>query len=238
MVIGGIVAGGIGSRMGQNIMPKQFLELAGKPIVVHTIEKFMASPEIDYVIVGVHEEWIYLMNDLVEKYFPHEKRLEVVPGGSNRNGTIKNIVERAKKTYGADTDAILVSHDAVRPFLSLRMIEDNVKAAGEYGVCDTVVSATDTIVQSDNQEDITDIPVRKTMYQGQTPQSFRLGLFEEVYNSMTEEELDLVTDACKMFYLRGHSVRLVEGDVTNFKITYPFDLKMAQTLMGENANDK
>lgn len=238
MVIGGIVAGGIGSRMGQNIMPKQFLELAGKPIVVHTIEKFMVSPQIDYVIVGVHEEWIYLMNDLVDKYFPNEKRIEVVLGGSNRNGTIKNIVEKAKEAYGADTDAILVSHDAVRPFLSLRIIEDNVKAAKEYGVCDTVVGATDTIVQSDNREYITDIPVRNTMYQGQTPQSFQFGLFEEVYNSMTEKEFGLVTDACKMFYLRGHRVRLVEGDVTNFKITYPFDLKMAQTMMGEDTNDK
>ena len=66
MVVAGIVAGGIGSRMGQNIMPKQFLDLAGKPIVVHTIEKFLVSPEIDYIVVGVHEEWIHLMNVLKE----------------------------------------------------------------------------------------------------------------------------------------------------------------------------
>lgn len=237
MVAAGIVAGGVGSRMGQNIMPKQFLELAGKPIVVHTIEKFMASPEIDCVIVGVHEEWMHFMNDLSEKYFPDERRLALVQGGTSRNETIRNIVEKAKEAYGAKEDTIFVTHDAVRPFLSLRIIADNVKAAEECGVCDTVVSATDTIVQSENGEYITEIPVRRTMYQGQTPQSFRLGLFEQVYNSMTKEELSIVTDACKMFYLRGYKVRLVAGDVTNFKITYPFDLKMARTMMGESGND-
>lgn len=237
MVIAGIVAGGIGSRMGQNIMPKQFLNIAGKPIIVHTIEKFLASPEITSVIVGVHPEWMHVMNDLVDKYFVEEKRLLILSGGQNRNETIKNIVEGAKQFFGADENTILVSHDAVRPFLSLRIIEDNIKAAEEYGVCDTVVCATDTIVQAEEEGFITDIPVRKTMYQGQTPQSFKIGIFDEVYNSMTKEELDIVTDACKMFFMRGYKVKLVEGDVSNFKVTYPFDLKMAQTMLGEKTND-
>ena len=233
MVIAGIVAGGIGSRMGQNIMPKQFLNIAGKPIIVHTIEKFLASPEIDGIVVGVHNEWMHVMNDLLDKYFADENRVVIVSGGKNRNETIKNIVNGAKETFHADENTILVSHDAVRPFLSLRIIEDNVRAVEKFGVCDTVVSATDTIVQSEEDGVITNIPVRKTMYQGQTPQSFRIGLFEEVYDSMTEEELDIVTDACKMFFMRGHKVKLVEGDVSNFKVTYPFDLKMAKTMLGE-----
>lgn len=237
MVVAGIVAGGVGSRMGQNIMPKQFLNVAGKPIVIHTIEKFLASPEIDYVIVGVHCEWVHLMNDLVEKYFPEESNITVIEGGSNRNGTIKNIVDKSKAIYGANEDDIIVTHDAVRPFLSLRIIRDNVEAAKKFGVCDTVFGSTDTIIQSENQEYITAIPIRNSMYQGQTPQSFKVGLFDEVYDSMTVEELDIVTDACKMFFLRGHKVQLVKGEVTNFKITYPFDLKMAQTMMEDKGND-
>lgn len=237
MVIAGIVAGGIGSRMGQNSMPKQFLKLAGKPIVIHTIEKFLASPEIDYIVVGVHQDWLHLMSDLTERYFPGEDRIALTAGGSSRNGTIKNIAEKAKEVYKAGADTILVTHDAVRPFLSLRIISDNVEAARQYGVCDTVFGSTDTIIRSDNQEYITDVPVRKYMYQGQTPQSFRLGLFDEVYAGMTAEELEVVTDACKMFFLRGHKVYLVEGEVTNFKITYPFDLKMAATMMGEHTSD-
>lgn len=233
MVVAGIVAGGIGSRMGQNILPKQFLELAGKPIVIHTVEKFLASPEIDNVVVGVHKDWLHLMEELKEKYFPDEKRMAIVEGGGSRNETIRNIIECAKEVFGADETTIMVTHDAVRPFLSLRIIRDNVEAVKKYGVCDTVFGATDTIIQSEDQEFITEVPVRKTMYQGQTPQSFTVKLFEEVYGSMSKEELEIVTDACKMFFLRGHKVYLVEGEVTNFKITYPFDLKMATTMMGE-----
>lgn len=237
MVVAGIVAGGVGSRMGQNVMPKQFLEIAGKPIIIHTIEKFIASPEVDYVVVGVHKEWYHFLNDLVEKYFSDNKNISIVVGGENRNETIKNIVENAKEVFGASGDDIIVTHDAVRPFLSLKIIRDNVKAAEKHGVCDTVFGATDTIVQSENGAFITDIPIRSTMYQGQTPQSFKIGLFESVYESMTEEELDIVTDACKLFYLRNYEVHLVEGESSNFKITYPFDLKMAKTMLGDNSND-
>lgn len=237
MVIAGIVAGGTGSRMGQNIMPKQFLEVAGKPIVIHTIEKFIASPVIDGVVVGVHPEWEHVMKDLVNKYFKNDDRIVLTVGGSTRNDTIKNIIDKAKESFKADRDTVMVTHDAVRPFVSLRIIEENVTAAQKYGVCDTVVGSTDTIVQSDNKEYITEIPVRNQMYQGQTPQSFKIGLFDEVYSGMTKEELEIVTDACKMFHLRGHKVYLVEGNVSNFKITYPFDLKMARTMVEGESND-
>ncbi len=237
MVIAGIVAGGIGARMGQNIRPKQFIELKGKPIIIHTIEKFIVSPDIDYIIVGTHPDWLHLMTDLAGRYFTGIDKICIIPGGENRNGTIRNIAAAARERYHAEDDAILVTHDAVRPFLSLRMIHDNVQAARTYGVCDTVAEATDTIVRSGNQDFITDIPVRKEMYQGQTPQSFQIRLFEEVYEGMTEEELNIVTDACKLFYLRDYKVKLVRGDVTNFKITYPFDLKMAQLMVGDLSND-
>lgn len=237
MVIAGIVAGGTGSRMGQNMMPKQFLEVAKKPIVIHTIEKFMASPCVDGIVVGVHREWEHVMKDLVKKYFKDDERIVITVGGATRNDTIKNIVDAAKTSFKADQDTVLVTHDAVRPFVSLKIIEDNVEAAEKFGVCDTVIGATDTIVQSDNGQYITNIPVRSEMYQGQTPQSFKLGIFDEVYNSMSKEELDIVTDACKMFYLRGHKVQLVQGDVSNFKITYPFELKMARTIVEEGCNN-
>ena len=80
---------------------------------------------------------------------------------------------------------------------------------------------------------ITDIPVRNHMYQGQTPQSFKIGLFNDVYTSMSKEELDIITDACKMFHIRGYKVKLIEGDISNMKITYPFDYNMAKIMMGD-----
>lgn len=233
MVIAGIVAGGIGSRMGNSAVPKQFLEIGEKPVIIHTIEKFLVSSDIDYVVVGVHADWQDYMEDLVKKYLNKEERVVVTAGDSNRNGTIQKIIEKAAEMWGIDDETIFVTHDAVRPFISLKIISDNVEAAKKFGVCDTVIAATDTIVQSSNQEYISEIPVRSEMYQGQTPQSFKYGIFKEVYNSMTKEELEIVTDACKMFFLRNYKVHLVEGSISNFKITYPFDLKMAKIMMEE-----
>ncbi|MCM1063622.1 MAG: 2-C-methyl-D-erythritol 4-phosphate cytidylyltransferase [Eubacterium sp.] len=235
MVFAGILAGGTGTRMGSYSVPKQFLPLNDKPIIVHVIEKFLVHSEIDRVIVGVHGNWMQFMNDLKEKYFKNIDNLDIIEGGNDRNSTINAILKEAKK-YGISED-IIVTHDSVRPFVTLKMISDNIVAAKRYGVCDTVIPATDTIVYSENNQYITDIPVRSHIYQGQTPQSFKIGLFEQVYKAMTVEELEIVTDACKMFMMKGFDVYLVDGSVSNIKITYPFDYKMAQIMMEKLTDD-
>lgn len=237
MVFAGILAGGKGSRMGNYTIPKQFLPINDKPIIVHVAEKFLVHNDIDVVIIGVNPQWLQYMMDLKEKYFSGIENLVVIPGGTDRNGTINEIIKEAKKHGGSEAD-IIVTHDAVRPFVTLKMISENIESAGEYGICDTVIPATDTIVYSSNHEYITEMPVRGNVYQGQTPQSFRLGLFEKVYSSMSEEELNIVTDACKMFMLKGYDVHLVSGHVSNMKITYPYDYKVAQIMMENTDNDK
>lgn len=237
MVIAGIVAGGTGARMGNSAVPKQFLNIGEKPIIVHTIEKFLVSPDIDYVIIGVPDEWLDYTENLLKKYLYNNTNIIVTNGGLSRNGTIKKIVEKAEELWKLDETTIFVTHDAVRPFVSLRIISDNVKAAQKYGVCDTVIQATDTIVRSGNKKFITDIPFREEMYQGQTPQSFQYKYFLQVYETITEEEFDTITDACKMFFLRDYEIYLVPGDISNFKITYPFDLEMARIMIGEQKDD-
>ncbi len=234
MVIAGIVAGGVGSRMGHSVAPKQFLEIGNRPVIIHTIEKFLVSEDVDYVVVGVHADWQDYLQDLIRKYIPDASRITVTPGGANRNETIQRIIDQADALWSIDDDTIFLTHDAVRPFVTLEIIKENVNMARAHGVCDTVISATDTIVRADNNTYITDIPQRSQMYQGQTPQSFRYGLFKEVYSAMTPEELEQATDACKIFFMQGHPVYLVEGSVSNFKITYPFDLKMANSMLEAN----
>lgn len=236
MVFAGILAGGVGSRMGNYTIPKQFLPINGKPIIAHVAEKFLIHNEVDMVIIGVNPEWYQSMVDVQKKYLSGFSNLVVVKGGSDRNATIDNVIKEARKHSQTDED-IIVTHDAVRPFVTLKMISDNIEAARKYGVCDTVIPATDTIVYSENDSYITDIPIRSKTYQGQTPQSFKISLFEEVYSSMSEEELQIVTDACKMFMLKGHNVYLVEGHVSNIKITYPYDYKVAQIMMENFNND-
>lgn len=237
MVFAGILAGGKGSRMGNYTIPKQFLPINDKPIIVHVAEKFLVHSDIDVVIIGVNPQWLQYMLDLKEKYFSGIDNLVVIPGGTDRNGTIKEIIEEARR-HGCSDDDIIVTHDAVRPFVTMKMISDNIEAARQYGICDTVIPATDTIVYSSNHEYITEMPVRSNVYQGQTPQSFGIGLFEKVYASMSEEELNIVTDACKMFMLKGYNVHLVNGHVSNMKITYSYDYKIAQIMMENIEDDK
>lgn len=237
MIFAGILAGGKGSRMGNYSMPKQFLPIKDKPIIVHVIEKFLIHDRVDNVVVGVNPEWHQYMLDIKEKYFSGTDKPVIIPGGTDRNGTINEIIKKIRQ-MGCSDDDIIVTHDAVRPFVTLKIISDNIDAAEKFGVCDTVIPATDTIVYSDDHEYITDMPVRSSVYQGQTPQSFKVGLFEKVYASMSQEELDIVTDACKMFMLKGYNVHLVNGHVSNMKITYPYDYMVTQIMMENMYNDK
>lgn len=203
MIFAAILAGGIGSRMHMADMPKQFLPLGDKPIVIHTLEKFVLCPRFDQIYIGVHADWLGHMENLIEKYLPREKeRITVVCGGADRNGTILNVVSCIESRFGQDEENIIVTHDSVRPFVSMRMIEENIDAAIEYGAVDTVTSAVDTIVVSENGEIISDIPERNKMYQGQTPQSFRISILKRLYGSLNDDEKKILTDACKICVVR------------------------------------
>lgn len=238
MIFAAVFAGGVGSRMGNSDTPKQYLELGSKPIIIHTIEKFFINESIDEIIVLCPKPWVAHTRSLVAKFIPEGKKISVIQGGDSRNGTLENAIKFIEENYETDEDTVIVTHDAVRPFLTHRMIDENVDAALKYGACDTVIPATDTIVESENGSMISCIPDRKKMYQGQTPQSFRLKELERVLASLTEEEKAILTDACKIFSIKNKDVYMVNGEVFNIKITYPYDLKVAQTLLkGKDDND-
>lgn len=187
MVFGAILAGGKGTRMGID-KPKQFLMLGSRPIIIHTIEKFILSPDIDEIYVGVHPDWIDYTEDLIKKYIDSDKNIILVPGGTDRNSTIFNIIDEIEKRNGDDEDNIIVTHDSVRPFVTLRIIGENVEMAKECGAVDTVISAVDTIVVSEDGEKITSIPDRRQMFQGQTPQTFKISKLKELYNDLSDDE--------------------------------------------------
>ena len=231
MIFAAILAGGIGSRMGGTDIPKQFLTLGDKPVIVHTIEKFVINEKVDKIIVLTPQNYINHTNHLIEKYIPNNEDVIVIEGGKTRNDTIMNSIDYINENFGIDDDSIIITHDSVRPFVTHRIIEDNIDAARKYGACDTVVPATDTIVESINGETIESIPVRDYYYQGQTPQSFKIKKLYNLINSLTEEESNILTDACKIFTLKDEDVHLVSGEVTNIKITYPYDLKLANTIL-------
>ena len=231
MVFAVICAGGIGSRMGNAEKPKQYLNVGGKPIILHTIEKFVVNEEFEKIIVLVPESWISYTKDIINKHLQGIEKIEVMAGGSDRNSTIMNAINYIEEKFGLDDDTIIVTHDAVRPFVTHRIIMDNIEAAVKVGACDTVIPATDTIVESLDGEKISSIPDRSKVYQGQTPQSFRAKRLKELYSSLTDEEKAILTDAAKIYLLKGEAVHLVRGEVSNIKITYPYDLTVAETLI-------
>ena len=159
----------------------------------------------------------------------------MIEGGSTRNETIMNSIAYIEENYELTDDDIIVTHDSVRPFITDRIIKENIEAAKEYGACDTVFGATDTIVVSEDNKIISDIPDRTKMYQGQTPQSFKIKKLKELYNGLTEEEKAILTDAAKIFVIKGLPVSLVEGEETNIKVTYQYDLRVAEALIHEDS---
>ncbi len=233
MIFAGILAGGVGSRMNIADMPKQFLDLGGRPIVIHTLEKFLLNERIDEIYVGVHPSWLTHMESLVEKYIRIKREcVHIVEGGTDRNSTIMNIVDAIEAKHGVSQEHYIITHDSVRPFLTSRIINDNIDAVLKYKACDTVIPATDTIVVSEDGESISKIPVRDKMYQGQTPQSFQITLLRRLYEELNEAERGILTDACKIAVVRNHPVYLVKGEPSNMKLTTISDYNVAQAMVG------
>ena len=235
MIYAAILGGGKGKRMGYTDMPKQFLHLGSKPIIVHTIEKFLLNQRFERIYVGVPGDWLVHTRDLVERHIGANDRICITEGGNDRNGTIINIIDVIRKDYGVGDEDIVVTHDAVRPFLTHRIINDNIDSAMAHGACDTIIPAADTIVFSKDAAFLSEIPDRSKIYIGQTPQSFNVNLLLKCFDALDSEQKSILTDACKICVLTGVKVKNVLGEDFNIKITTPFDWKLANTIleMGE-----
>lgn len=243
MIYAEILAGGSGKRFGNKDLPKQYVMLGKKPIIIHTIEQFVINPKIDKIIVCTPKEWINYTEDLINKYIPNCDSIEITAGGDTRNETIINGAKYIEKKYGLTDKDVIITHDAVRPFINQRIIDDNIKAVKHMNAVDTAIPATDTIIDTgkneilgDSEEDfmIESIPNRNSLYYGQTPQSFNIKELMSTYNQLTDKEKEILTDACKIFVLKGKKVKIVKGETFNIKITTVFDLKMAEAILMES----
>ncbi|QIZ10627.1 2-C-methyl-D-erythritol 4-phosphate cytidylyltransferase [Priestia megaterium] len=236
MIFAEILAGGKGTRMGNINMPKQFLTLNSKPIIIHTIEKFILNDRFEKILVVTPKEWVNHAKDIIKKYIGKDARIVVLEGGKDRNESIMSGIRYIEKNFGINDDDVIITHDSVRPFLTHRIIEENIEAAIKFGAVDTVIEAIDTIIQSEDGEFISNIPVRDTMYQGQTPQSFNIKKLVTYYNALTEEQKMILTDACKICALAGEQVKIVKGELFNIKVTTPYDLKVANAILQERVS--
>ena len=226
MVYAAVLAGGSGLRMGGS-MPKQFLSVSDIPIIIRSIRAFAESGSVDSIFVAVSADFLDYTKELVAEY-PCETQVTVVVGGKNRNETLLNVLREIKNI--SDDDVIL-THDAVRPFIDKRIIDENIAAAKEYGACNTVVPAVDTILQSADGKFITSVPVRSEIFHAQTPQSFSVRKLLSLYEKLSDDEMEKFTDSCSVFLAAGERVFLVNGDRNNIKLTYPEDMERAENII-------
>ncbi|MFH1665720.1 MAG: 2-C-methyl-D-erythritol 4-phosphate cytidylyltransferase [Candidatus Omnitrophota bacterium] len=218
-----ILAGGAGKRMGADI-PKQFLELAGKPIIIHTLEKFDRSADVSDIVIVCHKSGIERLKDLIKKN-NIEKVFKIVPGGTTRQESSFIGV----KNCPPGTSLVLI-HDAVRPFVDERIIKDVAAAAQEEGAAGAVIDEDDTVVV-ERDSYVLEVPDRSVLKKIQTPQGFRYDLIFAAHEKALENKSACFTDDCSLVIAMGEPVKLVEGAARNIKITDKEDLFLAEMLM-------
>lgn len=231
MIFAAILAGGIGSRMGLD-KPKQFEIIGNKPILIHSTETFLKVNEIDKIIVSAPKEYINETKDLISEYFPNNPRVVVIKGGETRNGTILNSIKYVEENYN-NNDHILITHDAARIFASEKLIKKSIDNVKNHDAASPVIPAVDVIFESKEKGKLTNIPLRKNLVHSQTPQSFKINKFMEIYNELNENEINKLDEAMMLFFLRDGDVKLFEGEPNNFKITREIDLKIAENYLNE-----
>ncbi len=222
------LAGGTGSRMGAK-KPKQFLTAGGKPIIVHTLSVFEECAQIDGIVVVCVPDWCEYCRKLLEKY-GFTKVISVVPGGETRAESsaagvaeVEAFLEVRGVTGEKRKKHTVLIHDAARPFITGKIVRDNIKAAKKEGACETVIPVTDTIVAGTDGFADKIVP-RQGLFRAQTPQSFRLDVISDAFAKYDPERDGQVTDDAEIVLRAGGKVVFVEGSVKNVKITSPEDL--------------
>lgn len=224
-----ILAGGIGARLGIN-KPKQFLKVAGKTVLEHTVDVFQKDNNIDEIAIVMHENYLPDVEAMVlsNKW---TKAKKILNGGSER---YESSFSAIKAYAGADANNInLIFHDSVRPLVSHRIISDVVKALISYDAVDVAVPAVDTIIKlQDAQPLIAAIPQRKLLNRGQTPQGFRYRTIAKAYEIALQDPSFSATDDCGIVlkYLPDTKVYVVAGEERNVKLTYPEDIYLLDKL--------
>lgn len=229
MIFAAILAGGVGNRLNLGI-PKQFYEINNKPLLVYCIEQFLKVSVIDKIIISSPPTHLKQTKSVITKYFPNETRLAIITGGKTRNGTILNSINYAIN-QDAPKDSIMITHDGARIFVSPDLIKESIRYAKIYDASSPIIPATDVIFESKKEGKLHNIPKRKFLFHAQTPQSFKLYEYLEIYSTLSEEEIELLDEAMMLFYLRNKSIHLFKGDPMNFKITQPFDIELAKTML-------
>lgn len=220
-----VLAGGVGSRLGLST-PKQFFKVAGKMVIEHTLDTFERNPHIDEIVVVSNPVYVSDVENIVLRN-GWKKVKKILKGGKERYDSSLSAIH----AYEGGEEVNLVFHDAVRPLVSQRIIDDVCDALKTYEAIDVTVPAVDTIIEAEGDH-IASIPDRSRLQRGQTPQAFRLSVISEAYKRAFKDPDFKVTDDCGVVvkYMPEVPVHLVEGEESNMKLTYKEDTFLLDKL--------
>jgi 2-C-methyl-D-erythritol 4-phosphate cytidylyltransferase len=219
-----IVSAGKGLRFMEG-KKKQFHSLGGKPILAHTLDKFETCPLIRSILLVVgQEDMDYCLKEIIEQY-KFQKISQIVPGGKRRQESVKNGIDALPK----DADVVVI-HDGVRPFVTKAMIEDTIHSAERVGAVVLAMPVKDTIKVSNPDGTVLKTLDRESLWQIQTPQTFRVSVIKEAYYRAAEDGF-VGTDDASLVERLGVKVHILPGSYTNIKITTPEDLFLANLFL-------
>ena len=230
-------AGGTGQRMNSKTLPKQFLELHGKPIIIYTLEQFDNHPQVDGIVVVCLDGWHDYLKKQLRK-FDIEKVKAIVSGGETGQESIFNGLCKLSELYR--TDDIVMIHDGVRPLIDAETISENIACASQHGSAITVAPPVETVTVNDAAETglVGSIIDRKNCRMAKAPQSFLLGDIVKAHRRAQQEgKLDFIDSASLMQYY-GHKLYTVEGKATNIKITTPTDYYLFRAIIDARENQQ
>ncbi len=229
-VYGVILAGGSGTRM-NSPTPKQFLSLGGVPIFIHSVRALLSEPQIEEIWIGSNGDWLELAQQQLAQFCGGDPRIHVCEGGADREGTLLNTLAAIRAQNDVADDDVVLIHDAVRPFATRRIIRDVIREMAYCDVCNTVVPVNDTIVQSADGTQITGMPKRSELFAGQSPQGFRIHTLLDAFDRLDAETRRQLTETTMVCFKSGLPIHIVRGEFFNFKITTPYDLEVAESIL-------
>ena len=211
MIYGAMLAGGVGSRMKSAVIPKQFLEVDGKPIIIYTLQNMLKVDRFDYIYIATHKDYLAYMKEMVQKYTDKPEKVRIIEGGKERMDSIHNVTDAILKDEGVHEDDVIVIH----------------------GACVCGLPAVDTMLYSEDGKVVTTIPERSKLFNGQAPDSFSLPRFLEMQANLTEEQREVITGTSQICTMNNQPIYIIEGDPLNFKLTTDGDLLIFKSIIDD-----
>lgn len=228
-----LIAGGVGARMRQSI-PKQFLTVNERPVIVYTLEAFQNHPEIDEIAVVCIEGWESVLWAYANQFNISKLKL-VVPGGKNGQDSIRNGVYALEKEHASD-DIVLI-HDAIRPMVSADIISDCIVKTKQYGCAIAVIPCAEAMLQTENGEVSTGNYPRDNLKRTQTPQGFSLGKICDLHRRALEAGITNSVASCTLMVEMGEQVYFSMGSEKNVKLTTVEDIDIFKALLMAKRSD-